>query len=328
MDSLLFALNAVAPIVLMVAIGYVLKRIGFVDGRFVKMANKIVFRVLLPVMLFLNVYKIEDLAKIELWYVLYGVSATLVIFGVALPIILKVTKRPGGRGSLLQAVFRSNYALIGLPLAQSLAGDEGVAAASLLSAVAIPVFNILAVISLSIFRESREKPSVKKILLEIAKNPLIIGVLSGLVALAIRAAFVELDVPFRLTSVEPVYKVMESLSAMATPLALLVLGAQFEFSAVASLKKEIIFGTIMRTVAVPLLGLGVAYLFFRDLFTAAHFATFIALFATPVAVSSVPMAQEMDSDAVLAGQLVVWTTLFSAASVFLATFLLRLGGVF
>ena len=328
MDSLLFALNAVAPIVLMVAIGYVLKRIGFMDGRFARMANKIVFRVLLPVMLFLNVYKIKDPTKIELWYVLYGVLATLVIFAVALPVILWVTKRPGGRGSLLQAVFRSNYALIGLPLAQSLAGEEGVSAASLLSAVAIPVFNILAVVALSIFRESREKPSVRKILLEIVKNPLIIGVVAGLLALALRALLVKCGVSFRLTDVEPVYEVMESLAAMATPLALLVLGAQFEFSAVASLKKEIIFGTIMRTVAVPLLGLGVAYLFFRNVFTAAHFATFIALFATPVAVSSVPMAQEMDSDAVLAGQLVVWTTLFSAFSVFLATLLLRLGGVF
>ena len=328
MESFLFALNAVAPIVITVALGYILKRIGFFNDTFAKMGNKLVFRVLLPVMLFLNVYKIDDLSRVSPGYIVYSVVSVLLLFALALPLILKVTKRPGGRGSLLQAVFRSNYALIGLPLAQSLAGDVGVAAASLLSAVSIPVFNILAVIALSIFREGGERPSVKKILLEIVKNPLIIGVAAGVAALGVRALFVQWGVEVRLTDIKPVYKVMESLSAMATPLALIVLGAQFEFSAVVSLKKEIIFGTVMRTVVVPFLGLGVAYLFFRDFFTAAHFATFIALFATPVAVSSVPMAQEMDSDATLAGQLVVWTTLVSAFSVFFATLLLRLAEVF
>ncbi|MBQ9773257.1 MAG: AEC family transporter [Clostridia bacterium] len=328
MDSLLFALNAVAPIVLMVALGYFLKRIGFMNGGFSKMANKLVFRVLLPAMLFLNVYKINSLGEIGLGYVWYVLGALLLIFSLSIPLVLAVTKRAGSRGALLQAVFRSNYALIGIPLALSLAGEEGVAVATLLSAFTIPLLNILAVISLSVFREGGERPSVTTILSEIVRNPLILSVLAGVAALGVRALFVNWQVDFRLTDLTPVYKTLESLSAMATPLALLVLGAQFEFSAVASLKKEIIFGTLMRTAIVPLLGLGIAFLFFRNVFTAAHFASFIAMFATPVAVSSVPMAQEMDGDAVLAGQLVVWSTLVSAFSVFLATFLLRLAGVF
>ena len=84
----------------------------------------------------------------------------------------------------------------------------------------------------------------------------------------------------------------------------------------------------MRTVVVPLLGLGTAYLFFRNIFGGAQFAAFVAVFATPVAVSSVPMTQEMDGDVILAGQLVVWTTLASAVSVFLVSFLLKAVGVF
>ncbi len=328
MDSFLFALNAILPIVITVTIGYVLKRIGFMNDIFAKMANKLVFRILLPVMLFLNVYKIQNIANMDFGYILYVLVALLVIFGVSIPLVLTVSKRAGARGALLQAVFRSNYALIGIPLAQSLAGETGVAVATLLSAVTIPLLNILAVISLSVFRESGEKPSVKKILLEIVKNPLIIGVVAGVAALGLRALFVQFDVSFRLSNLTPVYSVMNQLSSMATPLALMVLGAQFEFSAVKSLRKEIIFGTLMRTVAVPIIGIGGAFLFFRNQFSAAHFGAFIAMFATPVAVSSVPMAQEMDGDAILAGQLVVWSTLLSAFSVFLASFLLRLAGVF
>ena len=329
MDSFIFAVNAVLPIILMVSIGYVLKRIGFMDQSFAKMANKLVFRVFLPVMLFLNVYKIQNIGEMNFGYVIYALVALTVIFLIALPIVMILTPQKERRGVLLQAAFRSNYALIGIPLAQSLFGEEGVMVASLLSAVTIPLLNILAVVSLSVFREGAGKPNIRKIVREILHNPLIIGVVCGLLALAVRALFVNFDISFRLTNLTPVYKVMDYLSSMATPMALLVLGAQFEFSAVASMKKEIIAGVLMRAVIVPVIGLGAAYLFFfPTYFGGAHFASFVAMFATPVAVSSVPMAQEMESDAVLAGQLVVWTTIISAFSVFVCAWLLRMAGVF
>lgn len=133
---------------------------------------------------------------------------------------------------------------------------------------------------------------------------------------------------FRLSDITPVMTVLEYMARLATPLALLCLGAQFEFSAVSELRKEIIFGTIMRTVISPVIGIGIAYMFFRESFSGAHFAAFIAVFATPIAVSSVPMTQEMDGDVILAGQLVVWTTLVSAFSVFLVSFLLKAAGIF
>ena len=248
MDPLIFALDAVAPIIAMVAIGYILKTIGFMTPEFAKAANKLVFRLFLPCMLFLNVYRIEDLAGMDFGYVAYVLIAVLIIFAVTLPLTLAVTRGAAQRGALLQSVFRSNYALIGIPLAQSLYGDAGVTIATLLSAVVVPAFNVLAVISLSIFRPSGGKPSVKKIVLGVIKNPLIQAVLTGLLALAVRALLSHLGVGFRLSSVEPLFKVLTYLSNMATPMALLVLGAQFEFSAVSSLKREIVFGTLMRTV--------------------------------------------------------------------------------
>ena len=94
------------------------------------------------------------------------------------------------------------------------------------------------------------------------------------------------------------------------------------------MRREIIFGVLARTVVVPIIGVGTAFLFFRDSFNGAHFAAFVAVFATPVSISSVPMAQEMDADATLAGQMVVWTTLVSALSIFLIAFFLKATGVF
>lgn len=327
MDSLLFAINAVAPIMLMMVVGYCLKKWGLMDGVFGKAANRLVFHVFLPVMLFLNVYKTDHLGGIKLGYIGYVMVVVTVIFLCAIPYSMAVARKKESRGALLQGAFRSNYALIGIPLAKSLFGEEGALVASLLSAAVVPYFNALAVVSLSIFRKG-EKPNVKKILLGIYKNPLIRSILLGILALGVRAIFVRYGVEFRLSDCKPLYKVLENLSGLATPMALLVLGAQFEFSAVRELQREIVCGTLMRTVLVPLIGIGGAFLFFREQFGGAHFASFVAVFATPVAVSSVPMAQEMDADVTLAGQLVVWTTLFSALSVFLVSFLLRLAGIF
>lgn len=325
MVDFLFAVNATAPIVLMVAVGYFLKRIGMLDAGVAKVLNKLVFRVFLPCMLFLNMYKIESLSDVDFSFVRYTIIATVVLFIVAIVCVYFFTKENPKRGALLQSVFRANYALVGIPLATSLFGTEGAIAATVLSAFIVPIFNSLAVVGLSIF-SSDKKPSVKKILIGIAKNPLIQSIALGFVALGIRAIFVRCDISFRLTDIEPVYQTLSNLSSVATPLALLVLGAQFELSAIPQLKKYIIFGVAARNLIVPLLGLGVAYLIGG--FSGAHFATFVAVFCTPVAVSSVPMAQEMDADVSLAGQLVIFSTLFSVVSIFLASYILKVVGVF
>lgn len=325
MTDFLFAVNATSPIVIMVLVGYFLKRIGMLDLGVAKVLNKLVFRVFLPAMLFLNMYKIESLADVDFGFVWYTIIATVILFLIAVGVVILFTKENAKRGALLQSVFRANYALVGIPLATSLFGAEGAIAATVLSAFIIPVFNSLAVIGLCIFSPDK-KPSVKKILLGIAKNPLIQSIAIGFVALGIRAVFVKCGVAFRLTDIEPVYKTLNNLSSVATPLALLVLGAQFEMSAIPQLKKYIAFGVIARNLVVPAVGIAVAY--FIGAFTGAHFATFVAVFCTPVAVSSVPMAQEMDADVSLAGQLVIWSTVFSAFSIFIASYILKVLGIF
>ena len=325
MESFIFALNAVAPIILMVVLGYILKRIGLFGADFAKQANKLVFRVFLPVMLFLNVYNINSMTDIGIGYIIYAVSAVFAVIIIAVLLIACFIKEKDRRAPLMQAVFRSNYALIGIPLAESLFGAPGAAVAALLSAFTIPIFNIVAVVCFSVFG-SDEKPNFKKVLIGIAKNPLIWGVALGAIFMLIKNSLMGIGVTTTLSDITPVYKALSYLSSMATPLALLALGAQFEFSAVPELKKEIIIGTAARCVIVPAICLGVAYLIGK--FNGAHFAAFVALFATPVAVSTVPMTQEMGSDTKLAGQLVVWTTLFSSVTIFLFTFILKLIGVF
>ena len=324
MESFVFSINAVLPIILMVVVGYVLKLLRILDGSVAKVMNKVVFKLLLPCMLFLNVYQIPSFNNVDFGYVWFSLIAILVAFFVSIPPVMLIAKDGPSRGALLQATFRSNNALIGVALATSLFGAAGESVATVVSAFAIPLFNILAVICLAVFCGG--KVNIKKIILGIIKNPLIISIALGFVALGIRAIFIECDIAFRLTNLTPVYKLLTDLKGCATPIALIMLGADFELSAVPKLKWQIIFGTAMRVVIVPLGVLVTAYL--MGCFNGAHFATFVALFATPVAVSTVPMAQEMGGNTKLAGQLVVWSTLASAFTIFIAVFILKSIGVF
>ena len=326
MDSFLFALTSVAPIVAMVAIGYFLKRIGLLSAATGKAINKVVFHLLIPAMLFLNIYEMENVGSLDFTYVLYGLGMTLFVFFVMLPITGLLTKERNRRGVLAQAAFRSNNALVGLPLVLSVCGSGGIPAATLMLTFATPLFNVLAVFALSLFGGGKKRPTVGSMLIGICKNPLIQAVAAGFLVIGLRALFDLWEIPFRLSDITPLSHVLNYLSDAATPLALLSLGAQFEFSAIAGLRREIAVGVLLRNLIVPALGMGIALLAFR--FSAAEYAALVALFVTPVAVSSAPMAQEMGGDGDLAGQLVIWTTIFSAFSLFAVIFFLRAIAIF
>ena len=328
-DAFIFAANAVLPIVLMIALGYFFKRIGLLNQGFLDVGNKLTFRVLIPALLYCNIYGIGSLGEINLVFVLYGLAAVVSIFLISTLVTCLFTKDSGKRGALIQAAFRSNYAIIGLPLASALFGDKGAAAAGVMSAFCVPLFNILAVVTLTIFNNDSQKKSIdiKKILIGIIKNPLIIGTVLGLLTLAVRELFVQWGVDFRLKDIEFLYKTLENLKSICTPFALIVLGGKFEFSAVKRQLKHIVFGTLMRTVAVPVIALSAAYFFIPGL-SGEHFATYVAVFGTPVAVASAIMAKEMGADDELAGQLVVWTSLVSTVTIFIYVVIFRAIGVF
>ena len=320
MDTFLFALNAILPIILLIFLGYFLKKKKFLEEDWFKKGNKLVFKVCLPVMLFVNVYNIESFSNINWSVVAYAEVAIFAIFLLGLILVKIAVPEERQKGVILQCVFRSNFAIIGLPLAEALGGAEGVGIAAVLSAFSIPTFNVLAVIALNMFRkgENGQKISWLDMVKKIAKNPLIIGVLCGLLALGIRMILpenAEGNPVFTLSGSLPfLYTAINNVAKICSPLALIVLGGLFDFAAVKELKKQIIIGTAVRVVAVPGLVLAIAVLLNFD---TASYPALVALFGSPVAVSSAIMAQEMENDGVLAGQLVVWTSIASIFTLFL-----------
>lgn len=328
------AFNAIAPIVALMALGYWLRRKQFFDPSFLERGNKLVFRLLLPGLLFANVYDIEGFASIPWDVVIYAISIALALFLLGMGIGIVMTKVPERRGVVAQSVFRANMAIVGLPLASTLGGQEATAVVSVISAFSIALFNILAVIALTVFLDSGtgRKISPLKLLKDIVTNPPIIGILLGFGCMLLRGLQIRLwgspvftireDLPF-------LYTTVSHLRSVLTPFALLILGGQFSFSAIGNMRRELVTGTLCRLVLAPLLGLSLAV--FLDAKGIIHcgateFPALIALLGSPVAVGSDTMASQMGNDAQLATQLVVWSSVFSIITLFLTVCAMMLLG--
>lgn len=325
MSIILFtAVNAVAPVVLLILLGYILKEKGFFTKDFLKIGNKLIFNICLPCMLFINIYNIEGFSVINWDIVIYGIIMVLLIFILGLGAAILATKVPERRGVILQCTFRSNIAIIGLSLTSTLGGEEAMAVTAIISSFSIPLSNILSVIALSIFVSNGQSHNagIKHILTNIAKNPMIISVVIGMICVGIREVQRSLfgEIVFALNNqTKLLYTVVDNLKAVTTPFSLLVLGGLFEFSAVKGMLKEIVAGTVWRILLSPLLGIGFAILLTGMGILSCgvnEYPALIALFGSPVAVSSAVMANSMGSDDQLAAQLVVWTSIFSIITIF------------
>jgi predicted permease len=268
--------------------------------------------------------------------VLYSIVMLLVIFGIGFLLAQVCTKDPRRKGVVWQCSFRSNFAIIGLPLASALGGSAGAAMSAVLSAFTIPTYNVLSIVALSTYvsQSGRKKRTIGQFILEVLRNPLTIGVLLGLGALVIRSAQDAIfgEVVFSLKrDVEFAYDALSSLKAIASPLGLIVLGGQCEFSAVKGMKNEIITSTLCRIVIAPAIAILGAVLLskFTPLLSCSNpeYATLIALFGAPVSVSSAVVAAAMDNDEQLAAQLVVWTSLGSTFTIFLAVCIMMATGL-
>ncbi len=320
------AVNAVMPIVLLILVGCWLRKKEFLTDDFLKIGNKLVFHVCLPAMLFVNVYSIESFTIIDWSFIVFCSLIVLILFLLGMFAAVTATPLPERKGVLAQCVFRSNFAIIGLPLAGAFGGETAMGVAAVVSAFNIPLFNMLAVIALTVFVKTpgQNKRSFFDVIGGILRNPLIIGVALGLISLCLRewqmqqfgrlVFSLQRDTRF-------LYNCLSYLKSMATPLGLIVLGGQFRFTAVKGMLREIAVGTVCRLFIAPLLGLGAAIVLSTctDLLhcTNSEYASLIALFGTPVAVSSAVMAGQMGSDEQLATQLVMWTSIGSVVTIFL-----------
>lgn len=247
LNSFLLSLNTIVSIFVMMAVGYGAKRLLRLDKDSVRRFNSLVFHTLLPLMLFNNIYHSNIRGGVSARCLGLALAVLLALFLLTWLLVKRIEPANDQRGVMIQASFRSNFLLLGMPLIQELCPGADLATVSVMLAIVVPCYNVLAVVTLETF--SRKQIDVKKILLGIAKNPLIIAS-----ALGILANLSGLSLPDCLAN--PI----SQLGASASPVALLLLGAQFEFHDVRLHRRNLAVCTALRLVVFPGVALPLAAL--------------------------------------------------------------------
>ena len=310
-ESFMVALNAVAPFLILLSAGFLAVRTGLTDRAFMARLNALNFRLFFPFLMFSNVYSArpEDLPSVTL--MIFGPVSVLLLIAVLLVVVPRIVKENPRRGTIIQAVFRSNFIIYGIPLTASVFGTARSSVCGMMVMIMVTLFNTAAVIVLEIFRDGG-RVRLKPLLLGLVRNPLLQGCAAGLLCYLL-----QIRLPDFIAS--PV----SSLSSLATTLAMIALGASLVFDELKKNRRTVTAVLLVRLVLLPLIALPAAWVLGLrgvELFLV------LMIFGTPVATASYPMAQNMGGDGQLAGQLVFVSTVASLGTVFLFIYAMsRLG---
>ena len=310
MSNFIYSLNATVPIFLVIILGWVLRKKELITEEFVSVADKLVFKVALPVVIFQDISGADLSKDFNLKFVLFCFFGTCIFFGITWGLAELLIKDKSMIGSFVQGSFRGSAAILGIAFAQNIYGSSGLV--PMMIVASIPLFNIFSVIVLVRSANAEEKNKmavIKKTVKGIVTNPIIIAIFAG--------------IPFALLEVEfPVIiqKAMASVAGMSTPLALITIGAGFSTGAALKKWKPTVIASLIKLVVIPGIFLPVAIkMGFRN----EEIVAMLILTGGPTTVSSYIMAKNMNNDSVLASSIVVVTTLFSSITLTLIIFLLK-----
>ena len=306
-ENFIVCLDAVLPIFALVLLGYWAKRLGMLNRGDVARMNKVFFRFFMPVMVFYNLYTSDLSAAVKPALLVYTFAGVILVFLLALLLVQRIEPERSRRGVIVQGLFRSNQVVIGLPVVASLMGEGNIAPTVILTATVVPLFNALSVIILEVYGGQRTKPG--KLVLDILKNPLIIGSVVGILFLVFGW---RLPVPVATTA--------KQLAQAASPVMLFLLGAFLQLDGLRHDLRAVLWVSAGRLLIVPAIVLLPAVLLgFRGV----DLASLIPVFASSTAVASFTMAQQMGGDAELAGNIVVATSALCALTLFFWCFLFK-----
>ena len=318
MDSFIYSLNATVPIFLVMIVGWIIKRLGVIDDHFVNVANKYVFRVALPVLVFKDLAAADFKSQFDVKFVLYCMIVTTIMFSVIWILTEIFMKDDTEKGAFVQASFRSSAAILGMAFIQNMYQSTGMA--PLMIVAAVPLFNIFSVIVLT-FKAHPEchgkavsdsvdkKENIKKACVNIATNPIIIGILLGLVSSLIGINYPPI-----------ISKTVMNIAQTATPVALICIGAGFEGRKAVKKVKPTVIATFIKLVLLAAIFLPVAV---RMGFRNQELMAILIMLASPSTVTCYVMAKGMDNDDVLSSSIVVLTTLLSSITLTAWIFVLR-----
>jgi hypothetical protein len=292
-----FSLNATVPVFLMMVLGYLLHKTPLLDDSFANKMNNFVFKAALPVQLFKNLAESD-------FHTVWNGKIVLFCFGVSLVSILIMLgcscflKDKSLRAEFTQAGYRSSQALLGAALLGNIYGDTSLLSLVLIGAV--PLYNVAAVILLTLMVPGGrlDRKAIVKTLKGIATNPIILGIVAGLLWSLLR---IPQPVIFQ--------RSVSSFAATATPLGLMALGASIDLKKAVGCLRPTLVCSAFKLVIFTALFLPLAiWIGCRD----EMLVCMLVMLGSPTTVSCFSMARSMGHEGVLSSSAVMLTTIFSA----------------
>ena len=311
MENFIYSINVTMPIFLVMVIGYILKQIGMLNDNFVTVANKFNFKVTLPFMLFKDIAGVDIKAVFDIKYVLFCAIVSTICFWVVWGTAKLLVRDKTIRGAFVQSSFRGSAAVMGLAFIQNIYGSSAMGPLMIVSAV--PLYNIFSVIVLTFEANDStgidKKAKIRQAGINICKNPIILSILAGLIVGLLEIQFPTL-----------VNKTVSNVAQMATPLALITIGAGFEGRKALAKIAPTMAASMIKLVLQPLVFLPVAAWMG---FSGEKMIAILIMLASPTTPSCYIIAKSMNNDEVLTASVIVTTTLMAAFTLTGWIFLLK-----
>ncbi len=312
LDNFIFSVNATLPVFLVIVMGMLLNKIGLFPESYAAMTDKLVFKAALPVLLFKDIAAMDFRQDFDVKFVFFCMAATVCMFLGVWALSALFIRDKSIIGSFVQGSARGSAAILGVALAENIYGSSGLAPLMILSAV--PLFNVLSVIILTLHAQGEHKKiNIGAILKSIITNPIILGILAG-----IPFSVFNIQLPLLIT------KTVGSISSVATPMALLSIGASFSLSGAKKKLTPSIIACTVKLFILPLIFLPIAVV--AGFKGAALVAIFVML-GSPTTVTCYIMSKNMGNDHVLSSNIIMLATLFSSISVTFWVFIMKAMGL-
>ena len=312
MSNLIYSINATLPIFLLIILGKVLKTTKIINDEFTKTADRYVFRIALPALLFSDLTENNVGSAFDGKYVLFCFSVTIFSIAVLWGLTEKFMKNEEQKGAFIQGSYRSSAAILGLAFINNMYDSVGMAPLMIIGCV--PLYNIFAVIILTLKGDNGgKKPNMKETFINVMKNPILLSIL-----IALPFALLNLHFP------SFVNKAIGSVANTATPLALISIGASFEGKKALKKMKPTLLASFIKLILFVGLFLPLAVFFgYRN----QELMALLVMLGSPTTVSSYIMAKNTGNDGILTSSIIVLTTLLSSLTLTLWIFVLKSFGV-
>jgi len=307
-DNIVFTVNIVAPVFLIIAVGFISRRLKIINEAFVDVTSKFVFQVSLPVFVFLEISELDLTQAFDADQIIFVIIGTILSYILIWIGTIPFIKNPPDKSAFVQGAFRGNYAIVGLAIISNLFSAEALGKATLVLAFLLPIYNILAVIVLTVPKH-QGKIKLRSITLEILLNPLI---LAFIFALPVSI--------FRIKLPEIIISTGSYFADLALPLALVGIGGSLNLENLKKASSLAFIASAIKIIIIPTIITITAYLCgYRN----NDLGILFIVFGCPTAIASFVMADAMGANSKLAGNIIMITTLGSVFTISIGILILK-----